>query len=207
MFALHRRAARPAARLLIAPAAPTAVAFAASPAAAHTDLDSSSPAREALLSAPPSQVTLTFSDPMNQKYAKVAVATADGASAAQGAPQVTGKSVALPFRTDITDGRYTVGYRMVSADGHPVSGSYSFTIEATKPPVDGSASPGSAPAGPDAPTSTAIAMKTAPVTAASTPAQSPAGVSLAALAGAGALIVAGGFSAYAVRRRRARHGD
>ena len=65
----------------------------------------------------------TFSDAMTEEYAKVAVTSPDGKSAASGEPRVSGKTVTLALAPTSRAGRYMVGYRVVSADGHPVSGS------------------------------------------------------------------------------------
>ncbi|MFF4983821.1 copper resistance protein CopC [Streptomyces sp. NPDC001046] len=81
------------------------------------------PGREHHAGRLPPRVTLTFSDKMAEKYAKVAVTGPDGKPAAAGKPQVDGRNVTLPFVADGPAGRYTVGYRVVSADGHPISGS------------------------------------------------------------------------------------
>ncbi|MEU0042983.1 copper resistance CopC family protein [Streptomyces werraensis] len=126
---IHGRAARASARVLVVPAAALAVLpVTAPPAAAHTELDSSSPGANATLAGLPPRITLTFSDEMTQKYAKVAVTGPDGESVGIGNPQVQDESVSIPVDVGSPAGRYTVGYRVVSADGHPVSGSYTFTI-------------------------------------------------------------------------------
>ncbi|MFE9648340.1 copper resistance protein CopC [Streptomyces sp. NPDC006365] len=134
MNVTDRRAVRTAARTLVAPAALAVLATTVPQAAAHTELDTTSPAVRAALAGLPPRVTLSFSDAMTQKYSKVAVTGPDGASAAAGDPQVEGKTVSLPLDTGSPAGRYTVGYRVVSADGHPVSGSYTFTIKETGSP-------------------------------------------------------------------------
>ncbi|MEW2399303.1 copper resistance CopC family protein [Streptomyces sp. NPDC046862] len=130
MHVTDRRAVRTAARVLVLPTALAALAVPAPPAAAHTGLDTSSPGANATLAGLPPRVTLTFSDSMTERYAKVAVTGPDGTSAAAGEPQVSGKTVTLALAPARSAGRYTVGYRVVSADGHPVSGAYSFTVKA-----------------------------------------------------------------------------
>lgn len=202
MLATDRRAARRTARVLVVPAALAALAVAAPQAAAHTDLEASSPAKGATLAGLPPQLTLTFSDPMTQKYAKVAVTGPAGTSVADGEPQADGKAVTLALTSGSTAGRYTVGYRVVSKDGHPVSGSYTFTVNET-----------AAPSSPPTPTPTNQAA--APPTA-STPkaehAAADAGTSSGSttplLAGAGVLAAAAlGAGLYLRRHRQARHGD
>ncbi|WP_405613393.1 copper resistance protein CopC [Streptomyces sp. NBC_00076] len=197
MYVTDRRAVRTAARALVVPAVLAALAVAAPQAAAHTELDISSPGAKAQLSGLPPRVTLTFSDAMTQKYAKVAVTSPDGTSAASGLPQVSGKTVTLALAPTSRAGQYTVGYRVVSADGHPVSGSYTFTVAATNNP-----SPS-----PRAEESTgASAPRAAQESAPDKTDGESSGATVPVLAGAGALAVAAA-GAYAVRRRRAGHGN
>lgn len=195
MNVIDRPAVRTAARTLVVPAALAALAVTAPRAAAHTELDTSSPGANATLAGLPPRVTLTFSDAMTQKYAKVAVTAPDGKSATTGEPQVAGKAVTLALNTDSPVGRYTVGYRVVSADGHPVSGSYAFTVKATDSP---SPSPRA--------TELASALARKPESNKAGEESSALGVTM--LIGAGVLAVAvaaaGGFVA---RRRRAGHGQ
>ncbi|MFJ3098444.1 copper resistance CopC family protein [Streptomyces hydrogenans] len=160
----HSRAARTAVRSLLLPLAVGGLlAVSAPPAAAHTELNGSDPANDAVLDAVPRTVTLTFSDPMSQAYAQLAVTGPDGAALGDGAPAVAGREVALSLKEARTAGRYTVGYRVVSADGHPVSGTSAFTVRpaptapsaaATPATPSGTNPPATAPAGSPRPTAT-----------------------------------------------------
>ncbi|MEV6381999.1 copper resistance CopC family protein [Streptomyces sp. NPDC051773] len=189
MLVTDRRAVRTAARLLVVPMAVTALAVAAPPAAAHTELDSASPAAGATLAGLPPRLSLTFSDPMAQKYAKVAVTGPDGASVAVGGPRADGGTVTLALDAGAPSGRYTVGYRVVSEDGHPVSGSYSFTVRATAASSAGSPAPSRAAEAQEGPGESS-------------------GTRAPLLAGAGVLAAAGiAAGLYARRRRQARRGD
>ncbi|MFL9684659.1 copper resistance protein CopC [Streptomyces sp. KL110A] len=151
----HSRAARTAVRSLLLPLALGGLlAVSAPPAAAHTELNGSDPANDAVLDAVPRTVTLTFSDPMSQAYAQLAVTGPDGAALGDGAPAVAGREVTLSLKEARTAGRYTVGYRVVSADGHPVSGISAFTVRPapTAPSAaatpSGTTPPATAPSGP-----------------------------------------------------------
>ena len=196
MYVTDRRAVRTAARALVLPAALAALAVAAPQAAAHTELDTSSPGANAELAGLPPRVTLTFSDAMTQKYAKVAVTTSDGKSAASGEPRVSGKTVTLALDPASPAGPYTVGYRVVSADGHPVSVSYTYPVAATTrltPSPRAAESTGAA--------TPRAAQESAPDKTDT----GSSGGGVPVLVGAGALVVAAA-GAYAVRRRRAGHG-
>ncbi|MFC7908228.1 copper resistance CopC family protein [Streptomyces nigra] len=194
----RRAAARTARSLAVLAAAVAALAVSTPQAAAHTELDTSSPGAQATLAGLPPQATLTFSDSMTQKYAKVAVTGPNGKSAAAGDPQVEGKTVTLPLETGSPAGRYTVGYRVVSADGHPVSGSYTFTVKAAD-----SASPSPrADRSADAPPSPAARAAEADGAGAGA-----SGTDTSALLGGGALVLTlAAVGVYVVRRRRAGHG-
>ena len=46
-----------------------------------------------------------------------------------GAPAVDGKTVTIPWPAQATAGAFTVAYRVVSQDGHPIEGAIGLTIE------------------------------------------------------------------------------
>lgn len=99
------------------------------PATAHTELESSSPADGAVLTAAPSQIDLVFNEAPMPDAIDVSVTDAGGAVLASALPAtVTEATVSAPWPAELGDGAYTVNYRVVSDDGHPVSGSFSFTV-------------------------------------------------------------------------------
>ena len=131
-------------------------------ASAHTGLSSSDPADGAVLSAPPARVTLVFDGPMVNIGVAVVITGPDGQQYPTGTPVVDSTDV----RTDVPAmgpaGRYTVTYRVVSGDGHPVEGQIRFQLET---PVQAT----SAPADLDTqPAPTAVASSTPPVPSEST---------------------------------------
>ncbi|MFE5946443.1 copper resistance CopC family protein [Streptomyces sp. NPDC056480] len=207
------------ARTLILPLALTFTWAAAPPAAAHTDLVSSSPAQGASLEGPPTTIRLTFSDEMTERYAKVAVTAPDG-SAVGGGIDVSGRTATLPVKPGLDSGTYTVGYRVVSADGHPVAGSFAFTVRrpaptptapapSPTPAPPSTAAPSSAPTSSSAPapssTRSASAIPASSSATAASPEASPSGFpAVAALSVLGtAVVVSAG--AVVARRRRSRH--
>jgi methionine-rich copper-binding protein CopC len=96
---------------------------------AHAVLKSISPKDGARLTAPPTEVVLSFNEPISSSFATVTVAGADGQSASSGKARVSGTTVTQPLE-DLPDGRFTVTFRVVSEDGHPVSGRSTFTVVA-----------------------------------------------------------------------------
>ncbi|MBJ7341066.1 MAG: copper resistance protein CopC [Mycolicibacterium sp.] len=98
-------------------------------AAAHTALTGSDPAKDASVAVTPTAITLTFTEDINPAFANVVVNSPDGRNLVSGPPRVEGPSITADVKQDRPEaGMYTVAYRVVSADGHPVSGSYGFTV-------------------------------------------------------------------------------
>ncbi|MEO3868977.1 copper resistance CopC family protein [Nonomuraea sp. B12E4] len=117
-------------------------------ARAHNVLVGSDPKDGATLPAAPGQVTLVFDQAVRQGYAQVGVTAADGSGWADGNAVVAAERVSVKVRPLRAGGSYTVGYRILSADGHPVTGSVSFRLapDATGTTA-GPAAPGTGAAG------------------------------------------------------------
>lgn len=101
-------------------------AFGAGPAAAHSELVSSSPANGSSGPGKPTEVQLTFNEDISTTGLQV-VAQGSAGAVALGTPTVSGAVVSAAWPQSAPAGTYTVSYRVVSADGHPVDGSISFT--------------------------------------------------------------------------------
>jgi copper transport protein len=118
-----------AARILLAALALALAA--AGPAQAHALLEGTSPERGAVARQAPGEVVLRFSEPVEIAFGAVRVFGADGSEVQQGEPFHPGgrdDEVAVRLRDGVEDGGYTVTYRVVSADSHPVSGGFVFSI-------------------------------------------------------------------------------
>lgn len=102
----------------------------AGPAAAHNVLESSEPAEGAKLATGPKSVVLHFDQEVQQGPNKVTVVGPDGKQwqANDGTATVDGPDVRNTVRPLGPTGRYTIGYHIISADGHPLNGSRSFTL-------------------------------------------------------------------------------
>ena len=98
------------------------------PASAHTTLVDSSPAADARLLEAPRKVVLTFNEPIGQTFAVIRVAGSDERQLDDGRTTVSGTTVTTAINKAATPGRYTVSYRVVSVDGHAVTGQYAFTV-------------------------------------------------------------------------------
>ena len=109
----------------------------AAPAQAHAVLVSSSPVPDSVLSAAPSEVVLTFSEPVSRIPDKVRVIAPDGSRADRGEPVFENTLVRIPVDPGAPRGTYLVSYRVISADSHPVAGGYTYSVVVpSAPPVD-----------------------------------------------------------------------
>ncbi|WFF08866.1 copper resistance protein CopC [Micromonospora sp. WMMD1076] len=109
----------------------------ASPAAAHAVLVSSSPAASAVVPEAPAQVVITFSEGVRKVPGKVRVIAPDGSRADRGEPTFQGAEVTIPVDPSGGRGTYLVSYRVISADSHPVSGAFTYSVGApSEPPAD-----------------------------------------------------------------------
>jgi methionine-rich copper-binding protein CopC len=128
------RPAAPILALLAAVAATLAMLLATpTPASAHDDLVASAPAAGEQLASPPTQVTLTFSDAVGQQFAQVAVVDGAGTAFQTGDPVVSGATITQAVAGLSPGGAFTISYRVVSSDGHPIGGTVPFTVAGPAP--------------------------------------------------------------------------
>ncbi|WP_194823621.1 aminoglycoside phosphotransferase family protein [Micromonospora sp. S-DT3-3-22] len=111
--------------LLSVPLAP------ATPAAAHAALVATSPVRDAVIGSPPGEVVLVFSESVSPVVGRVQVLGPDGRRVTAGEPVADGATLRIPVRVpDRPLGTYLVSYRVISADSHPVAGSFAYSAGA-----------------------------------------------------------------------------
>ena len=94
---------------------------------AHTELLLSDPADGARLDTVPAEVLMTFSEDLLPETVNVSVADGNGMVIRVLDLVVDGAYVTVSWPAGLTGPDYTVNYRVVSQDGHPVSGSIAFT--------------------------------------------------------------------------------
>ena len=140
--------------------------FGAAPAFAHTRLQSSDPADGTSLGAGPQRVSLTFNEPMQTGFATLTVIGPDSRPYQSGEVTASGGTVSIGVAPLGPAGRYEIGYRVVSEDGHPVTGSVAFTLTAPGPAAaTTAAAPSSALAAPASATPAPTSAAPAPVAA------------------------------------------
>lgn len=122
------------------------------PAAAHDSLVDSEPAAEEVVTSAPEELVLTFSGEISELGVQFVVTGPEGRDVVQGIPTVEGDTVRQELAEELVNGDYEATWRVTSSDGHPISGTILFTIEAADAdPTDGSEST-DAPTGQSTPT-------------------------------------------------------
>ena len=170
------------------------LAVPASVALAHADLLSSDPADGAVLPSVPDEMVLTFSEDLLPESVAISVSDETGMTVRVLSFVVDGPAVVITWPPGMPGREYAVNYRVVSQDGHPISGTVAFTVAPT----------GTAPASGDedpAPASAAPAIADAEEDA-----DGGSGASLAPIAaisaGLGVGIAAGALIVFTRRRNR-----
>lgn len=108
--------------------AAAAVVISASPVSAHARLVSATPASGAVVSAP-GAVSLTFSERFAAPFSSVEVKDAHGrAVTLRQEVSQDGTTLGGSFARPLSSGVYEVRWAIAAADGHRMTGSYSFTV-------------------------------------------------------------------------------
>ena len=103
----------------------------ASAAYAHATLEETEPARGTTVKVQPKAIVFHFSERVEMNFSAVHVYDATGKIVDDGrAVHPGGKSsdVSIGLESKVPQGTYTATYRVISADGHPVSGGFVFSI-------------------------------------------------------------------------------
>ncbi|TFD08623.1 copper resistance protein CopC [Cryobacterium sp. TMT1-21] len=110
---------------VFSPAAPAATA--------HDQVQSTVPADGERLDVAPSTVTIRFTDEILEIGAIVLVVDSEDRNWAEGEMRLDGPEATQALAAGMKDGAYQVRWRVVSADGHPVSGAFAFSIGTAAP--------------------------------------------------------------------------
>ncbi|AVT40612.1 copper resistance CopC family protein [Plantactinospora sp. BB1] len=123
----------------------------ASPAHAHTELSRTSPAARSTVSKAVTAVTLTFSGLIKKPGTTVVVTGPDKVSYSDADAQVLDKTITQKVKP-LPVGAITVVWRTVSADGHTIKGSFTFTNRVAPPTPTAAPTPTAEPTPTVAPT-------------------------------------------------------
>ncbi|MFJ1866690.1 copper resistance protein CopC [Streptomyces sp. NPDC088097] len=122
-------------RLALVLAALLAALFAAAaPATAHAALTASDPKDGAVVATAPAQVTLSFSEQVAMGDDSIRVMDPQGKRVDTGElrDMCSGSTIryGTALHSGLPDGTYTVAWQAISADSHPVSGAFTFSVGA-----------------------------------------------------------------------------
>ncbi|MES0098241.1 CopD family protein [Mesorhizobium sp. M0019] len=95
---------------------------------AHAALIQAEPADGAVLAQSPSQMSLTFSEPVSPLV--LTLVRPDGTSIPLSSFRLSGQTVEIDNPQALTSGTHVLSWRVISADGHPVGGSVLFSVGA-----------------------------------------------------------------------------
>jgi copper transport protein len=114
--------------------------FSPSVAFGHTSVVSTTPIYTSTLAQMPTQVSITFTDDLmeigEKKVNTISITAPDNSEVKIAAITIEKNVIIAELPQDkFNDGTYVVTYRVVSADGHPVSGSYELYLNAPSAPV------------------------------------------------------------------------
>jgi methionine-rich copper-binding protein CopC/putative copper export protein len=151
----------------------------AATASAHADLIGSEPAAGSVETTTPGVVLLVFSSSLRPGSASIEVRDRSGSLVSQGEVEVDDAAASARLAPDAGAGTFLVTWAVSAVDGHDTTGSFSFSVSPSGPPVsatplpgtpaDGGNLDGTAPGTPVAPSITsAVAGGTAQVSSART---------------------------------------
>ncbi len=146
------------------------VLFPAAGAQAHDELLSHTPEDGATVETMPEELTLTFSNVPVALGSVVQIQDSSGTNWADGEVQITDTEVSQPIKADAPAGEYSVVWRVVSSDAHPIEGNFSFTVESGAEGTEGASAGAGADAGAGTPE---------PIETQENPADEPAGLTVA----------------------------
>ena len=100
---------------------------------AHAALESTIPAKGAIVAKTTKMIVMRFAEDIlvlqGKKPNSILVTNSSGKKVSLGNVTIVGAIITTALKVPLSPGKHTVKYRVVSADGHVVAGSYSFTVK------------------------------------------------------------------------------
>jgi copper transport protein len=104
---------------------------------AHAVIEHTTPVPSSVVNTPPPVVLLTYSEAVEPTFATVSVTDAQGKQQIAGSPRRSAsdpKTLVVPLQR-LAQGWYLVYWRVISADGHPVRGAFTFAVGPNPGPI------------------------------------------------------------------------
>ena len=97
-------------------------------ASAHAGVVGTDPSDGGSVPTAPATVSVTFTESVSTSAGGLVVRDSKGARVDDGSSTARGAVLSVGLRPDLPDGTYVATYRVLSADAHPVSGSFLFGV-------------------------------------------------------------------------------
>lgn len=97
---------------------------------AHSKLESSTPAADAKITESVKEVNLSFNENIDENLSTLKVKNAQGEAVEVSEVKVNQNTMAGTLAGPLPSGSYTVEWKIVGGDGHPVDGTYAFEVDA-----------------------------------------------------------------------------
>ena len=97
---------------------------------AHSKLESSTPAADAKITESVKEVNLSFNENIDENLSTLKVKNAQGEAVEVSEVKVNQNTMSGTLAAPLPSGSYTVEWKIVGGDGHPVDGTYAFEVDA-----------------------------------------------------------------------------
>ncbi len=106
----------------------SSISMSATAGNAHSQLVTSTPVNGSVLTETPSEVVFRFDENLLPDLDTISINNDQGVNVISSQVEPIANTISMPWPTGTPAGTYQVAYRIVSGDGHPVTGAITFTI-------------------------------------------------------------------------------